>query len=247
MPASQNTGSFPEDPLSEHGLGGGISFAWDPALCAQLAPQFREDFIVVNKCDRLDDESQVEEVRQFVADNAERLLGVSDPAVMPVSAKDALAAKLRSEPLAASGFDALEDYVLSFLGGSSFSSSTANDRGGEGMRLKLGTPLQVATLLFDAAEGILASERRVAVAELDAATGVATAMEGYEAAMRADFAAQLDAVRACVLRATNRADDTRHVPHRRRGSRGRLRTVQNTHVKPAKPTAPHTALPSFCA
>ena len=162
---------------------------------------------VVNKCDRLDDESQVEEVRQFVADNAERLLGVSDPAVMPVSAKDALAAKLRSEPLAPSGFDALEDYVLSFLGGSSSSSSTANDRGGEGMRLKLGTPLQVATLLFDAAEGILASERRVAVAELDAATGVATAMEGYEAAMRADFAAQLDAVRACVLRATDRADD----------------------------------------
>jgi len=166
---------------------------------------------VVNKCDRLDDESQVEEVRQFVADNAERLLGVSDPAVMPVSAKDALAAKLRSEPLAASGFDALEDYVLSFLGGSSSSSSssstTTNDRGGEGMRLKLGTPLQVATLLFDAAEGILASERRVAVAELDAATGVATAMEGYEAAMRADFAAQLDAVRACVLRATDRADD----------------------------------------
>ena len=162
---------------------------------------------VVNKCDRLDDESQVEEVRRFVADNAERLLGVSDPAVMPVSAKDALAAKLRSEPLAPSGFDALEDYVLSFLGGSSSSSSTASDRGGEGMRLKLGTPLQVATLLFDAAEGILASERRVAVAELDAATGVATAMEGYEAAMRADFAAQLDAVRACVLRATDRADD----------------------------------------
>ena len=49
---------------------------------------------VVNKCDRLDGVDEVNEVRAFVAENAERLLGVADPAVMTVSAKDALRRKL---------------------------------------------------------------------------------------------------------------------------------------------------------
>ena len=48
---------------------------------------------VVNKCDRLENQGEVDEVSGFVADNAERLLGVTDPAVLPVSAKAALAAK----------------------------------------------------------------------------------------------------------------------------------------------------------
>ena len=160
---------------------------------------------VVNKCDRLDGVDEVNEVRAFVADNAERLLGVTDPAVMPVSAKDALKRKQEGRSLDGSGFDELEEYVLSFLGGGG--SRGGGSRGGEGMRLKLGTPLQVGTLLFDAAEEILAAERAAASAEVAAAVGVDDAMDAYVAAMEADFGAQLDAVRSCVLRATARADD----------------------------------------
>jgi small GTP-binding protein len=160
---------------------------------------------VVNKCDRLDGVDEVNEVRAFVADNAERLLGVTDPAVMPVSAKNALERKQKGRSLDGSGFDELEEYVLSFLGGGG--SRGGGSRGGEGMRLKLGTPLQVGTLLFDAAEEILAAERAAASAEVAAAVGVDDAMDAYVAAMEADFGAQLDAVRSCVLRATARADD----------------------------------------
>jgi hypothetical protein len=37
-------GTLPEDPLSDHGLGGGIAFARDPMLCAALRRSFRSDF-----------------------------------------------------------------------------------------------------------------------------------------------------------------------------------------------------------
>ena len=162
---------------------------------------------VLNKCDRLENESEIDEVRAFVADNAERLLGATDPAVMPVSAKAALAAK-RNEDVDAlneTGFVELEDHVLSFLGGGR--SGGGGSRGGEGMRLKLNTPLQVSDLLFAAAEEILASERKAAESEVRAATGVGDAMEAYADAMSEDFGAQLDAVRQCVLRSVARCDD----------------------------------------
>ena len=159
---------------------------------------------VVNKCDRLESENEVREVAAFVADNAERLLGVTDAAVMPVSAKAALAAKRTGAPLDDTGFSELEDYVLSFLGGGT---GVGGSRGGEGMRLKLNTPLQVSEQLLAAAEDILAAERRAAGEEAKAATGVGDAMEAYADAMSEDFGAQLDAVRQCVLRSVARCDD----------------------------------------
>ena len=159
---------------------------------------------VVNKCDRLENEGEVREVATFVADNAERLLGVTDAAVMPVSAKAALAAKRTGAPLDDTGFSELEDYVLSFLGGGT---GVGGSRGGEGMRLKLNTPLQVSEQLLAAAEDILAAERRAAGEEAKAATGVGDAMEAYADAMSEDFGAQLDAVRQCVLRSVARCDE----------------------------------------
>ena len=162
---------------------------------------------VLNKRDRLENEAEIDEVRAFVADNAERLLGATEPAVMPVSAKAALAAKRNgdADALAETGFVELEDHVLSFLGGGR--PGSGGSRGGEGMRLKLNTPLQVSELLFAAAEEILASERKAAEAETRAATGVGDAMEAYADAMSEDFGAQLDAVRQCVLRSVARCDD----------------------------------------
>ena len=143
----------------------------------------------------------MDEVTGFVADNAERLLGVTDPAVLPVSAKAALNAKESggSEP----SFAALEDYILSFLGAGDKSGKNS----GEGLRLKLGTPLQVGTMLFGAAEEILAAERAEALEELGQAEGVDSAMDKYREAMEADFGAQLQAVRDSVMGAVGRCDD----------------------------------------
>ena len=156
---------------------------------------------VINKCDRLENQGEVDEVSGFVADNAERLLGVTDPAVLPVSAKAALAAKERGG--SELDFARLEDYILSFLG----AGDKKGKNSGEGLRLKLGTPLQVGTMLFGAAEEILAQERAEAAEELQQAEGVDAAMEKYRAAMEADFGAQVQAVRTAVNGAVGRCDD----------------------------------------
>ena len=37
----------PSDPTSHEGLGGGLTWAWDPKLCDHLLPRFREDFFFV--------------------------------------------------------------------------------------------------------------------------------------------------------------------------------------------------------
>ena len=74
--------------------------------------------VVVNKSDILEGPAQVAEIRSFVADNARSLLGF-EPDIFFVSAKLALRAK-RGEPSvwAASGFEALENYVATTLNAS---------------------------------------------------------------------------------------------------------------------------------
>ena len=71
--------------------------------------------VVVNKSDILEGPAQVAEIRSFVAENAKSLLGFQ-PEIFFVSAKLALRDKC-GEPAvwAASGFEALEQYVATTL------------------------------------------------------------------------------------------------------------------------------------
>lgn len=109
-------------------------------------------------------------------DNATRLLGVASAAVLPVSARLALQAKLAAGsaahggvltsldlagPLsadpawAASRFMALESFMLDFLtgcGSAGGAGSGGSEAGGESVRLKLQTPIFVAEALLQAAE-----------------------------------------------------------------------------------------------
>ncbi len=93
--------------------------------------------IVVNKSDILEGPTQVTEIRTFVAQNARALLGF-EPEIFFVSAKLAFRAK-QGEPSqwAASGFEALENYV----------STTLNASGRA--QLKLLNPLGVASAVAD--------------------------------------------------------------------------------------------------
>jgi len=43
--------SLPEDLTSTHGLGGGITYAWDPTLCAKILPLFSERVFNLITCD----------------------------------------------------------------------------------------------------------------------------------------------------------------------------------------------------
>jgi len=161
---------------------------------------------VVNKTDLLESERDVDEVMRFVKENATRLLGVSDPAVLPVSSRNALKAKKRGGSYArdsefiSSRFGAFEDYVVSFLGGS-------GARAGEALRLKLSTPLNVSELLLNAAEEILEGEDDEAKSEVAIAAGVKTQMDNYKAEMIADAATQRAAAREVVSSAVKRAEN----------------------------------------
>jgi len=94
--------------------------------------------VAVNKVDILETEDDRQRVLDFVAQNAQKLLG-TQPRVFPVSARQAQRAKASGDDaaLAASGFTALEDYVT----------RTLDER--ERVRLKLLNPLGVGRQVLD--------------------------------------------------------------------------------------------------
>src|SRR3712207_141231 len=85
--------------------------------------------VVLNKIDLFEDEQQLNEVVRFIAENAQRLLGI-EPLIFPVSAR--LAG--RNDP--ASRFAALRSYIM----------DTLDEE--ERIRLKLLNPLGVAERLL---------------------------------------------------------------------------------------------------
>jgi small GTP-binding protein len=94
--------------------------------------------VAVNKIDILETEPDRKRVLDFVAENAQKLLGAA-PRVFPVSARQAQRAKAAGDDaaLAASGFAALEEYVT----------RTLDER--ERVRLKLLNPLGVGRQVLD--------------------------------------------------------------------------------------------------
>ena len=73
--------------------------------------------VVVNKIDILETSEDVEKVESFIADNVRTLLGFK-PEIFPVSARQALRAKLSGDGtglMAASRFEALERYIVATL------------------------------------------------------------------------------------------------------------------------------------
>lgn len=167
---------------------------------------------VVNKVDQLGSEEEVAQLTAFIKDNAASILGVEDSPVLPVSARKALAAKdaargaasdatgvlstvdaegLRgSEEWRASRFEALEEFLVVFLGG--------GDGAGEVVRLKLQTPLSVAGALLDAAERVLDGEMAVVVEDLASVDKTRRNMERFRAEMKEDSDAQVARVREAI-------------------------------------------------
>ena len=159
--------------------------------------------VVVNKSDILEGPAQVAEIRSFVADNAKALLGF-EPDIFFVSAKLALRAK-QGEPAvwAASGFEALEQYV----------STTLNASGRA--RLKLLNPLGVASAV---AERQLASVRdRRALLKDDFATieQVEDQLSLFQRDMERDFEMRMSDVENVLLEMERRGhqffDDTMRI------------------------------------
>ncbi len=94
--------------------------------------------VVVNKVDILESETDIAQVVEFVAQNFQNLLAAA-PEIFPVSAKNALRAKVSNDGplLNRSGFEALEEFIVSTLDET------------ERVRLKLLNPIGVALRLVE--------------------------------------------------------------------------------------------------
>ncbi|CAI5976453.1 unnamed protein product [Closterium sp. NIES-65] len=119
----------------------------------------------------------------------------------PDPAVQAAAVRLRNDPsYQASGFADLEIFIQQFLEGSS-------DAGAERLRLKLDTPLGVASALLAGAEAQLTAQAEAAARDDEALAAVEAQMEGYGAAMRTDSLLQRSRVAVLVREAAGRAEE----------------------------------------
>jgi small GTP-binding protein len=154
--------------------------------------------IILNKRDLLSAED-LPRVLGFIEGNANALLGFQ-PAVLSVSARQALAALRQEDPaqraqgLAASGLTALEGYLR-----------TALDERGR-LQLKLASPLGVAALLLERYSTV--AERRLHLLDEDMRTNtlIEDQMREYERDMRRDFASRLSQIDATIYELDRRAD-----------------------------------------
>lgn len=142
---------------------------------------------VLNKIDLFENDAELNEVVQFIAGNAQRLLGI-EPLIFPVSAR--LAG--RNEP--ASRFGALRSYIMESLDED------------ERIRLKLLNPLGVAERLLTRDSGVV--EGRLMLLDRDVATieRIDAYLSGHETEVRKEFGSYVTRVENIVHRLNERAD-----------------------------------------
>jgi len=165
------------------------------AFLEQVRGWGKKIVIVINKTDILEGESQVEEVRGFVAESARRLLGFS-PDIFPVSARLALRAKQGDPSLwTASRFEVLERYIRETL-----------DAPGR-VQLKLLNPLGVGAALADRHAALV--KERAALLKDDFATldQVDRQLAVYQSDLMRDFGFRISDIDRILLEMEKRGRD----------------------------------------
>jgi small GTP-binding protein len=131
--------------------------------------------IVINKIDLFENQAEMEQVRDFVEENARQLLGTT-PEVFPVSSRAALRAKLGEPRLwEPSRFQPLEQYIHDTL-----------DETGR-LRLKLLNPLGVAAHLVDRYLGITRGRLDLLKEDFQMLEDVDSQLALYRQDMQRDF------------------------------------------------------------
>ena len=150
--------------------------------------------LIINKVDMLEREEDVAKVVGFVGESARRLFGIV-PEIFPVSAREALRAKL-GEPgrWTGSRFQPLEDYIHTSL----------DDR--ERLRLKLLNPLGVGAALLERAGELIVSRDAVLRRDIDALAEVERQLSLYEQDMAAGFEPRMAAIDAVIIKIEQRGD-----------------------------------------
>ncbi len=159
--------------------------------------------IVINKVDILESDSQIDEVRAFVADSARTLLGIT-PDIFPVSARLALRAKQGEPSLwAASRFETLERYIRETL-----------DAPGR-VQLKLLNPLGVGAALTDRHATLVRERAGLLREDFSTLDGVERQLAVYESDLMRDFEFRIADIDRILLEMEKRGheffDDTMRI------------------------------------
>ncbi|MBI5030217.1 MAG: dynamin family protein [Chloroflexi bacterium] len=143
----------------------------------------------INKRDILANDTELKEVTTFVAQNAQRLLGIT-PEIFLVSAKRAQAGDEQ-----ASGMSELRAYVQSWL------DETAR------LRVKFANPLGVAEQVLRREDALLSYEHEQLDADSDMVDTVEREMAMYESEMKNELGARLAEIDNVMLRLQARGTD----------------------------------------
>ena len=169
------------------------------AFLQQIRDWGKKVVIVVNKIELLTTAAEQREVLEFVRQNAHELLGVA-PAIFTVSARLALAAKLRgvsatdSSDWERSQFGALEQYILDFLDA------------GERVRLQLSNPVGIAAALIANYLDVISQRQALLKGDFRALDDIDQQLAAYQSDMRRDFRYQSDRVDNVLYEMAERGD-----------------------------------------
>ena len=169
------------------------------AFLQQIRDWGKKVVIVVNKIELLTAEAEQREVLEFVRQNAHELLGVA-PAIFAVSARLALAAKLRgvsavdSSEWERSQFGALEQYILDFLDA------------GERVRLQLSNPIGIAAALIANYQDVISQRQALLKGDFRALDDIDQQLAAYQTDMQRDFRYQSDRVDNVLYEMAERGD-----------------------------------------
>ena len=151
--------------------------------------------IIINKIDILQSETELDQVTSFVAENAQQLLGVT-PEVFPISAREALRAKLGEPELwLVSRFEPLESYIRDTLDESSR------------LRLKFLNPLGVAMHLLDKYLQVIASRLDLLKEDFEVLNDVEAQLAMYREDMRRDFEFRMSDIENILYEMEQRGQD----------------------------------------
>jgi small GTP-binding protein len=151
--------------------------------------------IVINKIDLLESEADVQQVIQFVAENARLSLGIT-PEIFPVSARLAQKAK-EGDPTVwnASRFEPLETYIRQTLDEKSR------------LQLKLMNPLGVGLHLSERYLQITASRLELLKQDTNMLADVETQLNQYKEDMQRDFAYRMSDIENVLYEFENRGQE----------------------------------------
>lgn len=151
--------------------------------------------IVINKIDIFEKPSDLEQVIQFVEQNAQAMLGLK-PEVFPISARLALRAKTGEADLwEPSRFEPLETYIRETLDEKSR------------LQLKLHNPLGVARRLTEQYLGIAAARLDILRSDTDMLSDVESQLQTYQGDMHRDFSFRMSDIEKILFEMEERGQE----------------------------------------